>query len=124
MTAIQSKWDGKAKKPVSNMQALAEYVAWMKELPSRAMYVDFHVDKNFNTTNTANAFTRTIMFFGGPLAGYNNISIDNEPNQTESECIPAFRAHKCLFLQRHTSDIFYCQCKNVYLIICRFSFRT
>jgi len=60
MTAIQSKWDGKAKKPVSNMQALAEYVAWMKELPSRAMYVDFHVDKNFNTTNTANAFTRTL----------------------------------------------------------------
>ena len=105
MTAIQSKWDGKAKKPVSNMQALAEYVAWMKELPSRAMYVDFHLDKNFNTTNTANAYTRTIMFFGGPLAGYENITIDNEQNQTDSEYIPPFRAHKSLFLQRRTPDM-------------------
>ena len=85
MTAIQSKWNDKAEKPVKNMQALAEYVAWMKELPSRSMHVDFHLDKNFNTTNLANAYTRTILNFGGPLAGYKNISVQNEQKQRDSK---------------------------------------
>ena len=45
MTAIMAKWDGKGAEPVGNMDVLATYVAWMKELPSRR-YVG---RKNFHT---------------------------------------------------------------------------
>ena len=31
---------------------LAKYVAYIEELPSQAMFVDFHLDNKFNTSNT------------------------------------------------------------------------
>merc|ERR1719478_222842 len=72
--AVTSKFDGKGEKPVpeAKMAALAEYVAYLKELPSQAMFVDFHLDKYFNTTNTKCKFTRGIIPLGGPLEGYKN----------------------------------------------------
>jgi len=39
----------------------------MKELPSQAMFVDFHLDNQFSTNNTKCQFTRSILPFGGPL---------------------------------------------------------
>lgn len=87
MTAIQKKWDGKGTDPVQNMAVLAEYVVWTKELPSRSMTVDFFLDKNFNTTNTENTFSRTMLGFGGPLRGFQNAAKNknNRQKQTNSE---------------------------------------
>jgi len=78
---ISRKFDAKGVEPVSNlkMPVLAEYVAYMKELPSQAMFVDFHLDNQFNVSNTACKFTRSIIPFGGPLKGY----ADTKTNSTQ-----------------------------------------
>ena len=82
MNAITSKWDGKGEAPVpeAKMGTLALFVAWMKEFPSKTILVDFHLDNNFNTTNTKCAHTRSIIPFGGPLEGYKNTE-DREDEQ-------------------------------------------
>ena len=67
IVAITMKFDGKAETPVPDMPALAEFIAYIKELPSQAMLVDFHLDNRFNSTNTKCKFTRSILPFGGPL---------------------------------------------------------
>ncbi len=67
IVAITLKLDGKGEAPVQDMQTLAKFVSYMKELPSQAMFVDFHVDKKFNTSNFKCQFTRSILPFGGPL---------------------------------------------------------
>ena len=67
IVAITMKFDALAEAPVQDMAALAEFVAYMKELPSQAMFVDFHLDNKFNSTNTKCKFTRSILPFGGPL---------------------------------------------------------
>jgi hypothetical protein len=67
IVAITMKFDGKAEAPVQDMPALAEFIAYIKELPSQAMLVDFHLDNKFNSTNTKCKFTRSILPFGGPL---------------------------------------------------------
>lgn len=48
------------------------------------MFVDFHLDKYFNTTNTKCKFTRGIIPFGGPLEGYKNTG-DERREQSNSE---------------------------------------
>ena len=67
IVAITLKLDGKGEAPVEEMPTLAKFVAYMKELPSQAMFVDFHVDNKFNTSNAKSQFTRSILPFGGPL---------------------------------------------------------
>jgi hypothetical protein len=67
IVAITLKLDGKGEAPVEDMPTLAKFVAYMKELPSQAMFVDFHVDNKFNTSNPKSQFTRSILPFGGPL---------------------------------------------------------
>ena len=49
IASISLKFDGKGKEPVkeADMPMLAKYVAYMKELPSQAMFVDFHLDNKF-----------------------------------------------------------------------------
>jgi len=39
MKAISNTFDGKSVAPVADMLVLAEYVAWMKELPSQVCRV-------------------------------------------------------------------------------------
>ena len=67
IVAITMKFDGKAETPVPDMPALAEFIAYIKELPSQAMLVDFHLDNKFNSNNTKCTFMRSILPFGGPL---------------------------------------------------------
>jgi hypothetical protein len=67
IVAITLKLDGKGQGPVQDMATLSKFVAYMKELPSQSMFVDFHVDNQFNTSNTKSKFTRSILPFGGPL---------------------------------------------------------
>ena len=67
IVAITKKFDGKREAPVPDMQALAEFIAYIKELPSQAMLVDFHLDNKFNSNNTKCTFMRSILPFGGPL---------------------------------------------------------
>lgn len=69
LAAIVAKWDGKGDEPVSDMATLAELVAWMRRLPSRAREVDFSVDKSFNVSNPACKYARSLIMFGGPLLG-------------------------------------------------------
>ena len=67
IVGITMKFDGKGKEPVQDMATLANFVALIKELPSQAMFVDFHLDNKFNTNNSKCKFTRSILPFGGPL---------------------------------------------------------
>ena len=67
IVGITMKLDGKGKEPVQDMATLADFVALMKELPSQAMFVDFHLDNKFNANNSKCKFTRSILPFGGPL---------------------------------------------------------
>lgn len=48
------------------------------------MHVDFHLDKDFNTSNTKCKHTRTVISFGGPLAGYKNTG-DERAEQSDSK---------------------------------------
>jgi len=67
IVAITMKFDGQAKAPVPDMPALAEFIAYIKDLPSQAKFVDFHLDNKFTSNNTKCKFTRSILPFGGPL---------------------------------------------------------
>ena len=67
ISTIVNRWDGGAKSPVSDMSTLARFVAWMKQLPTRARLVDYHLDKDFNTTNLISRWSRSQIAFGGPL---------------------------------------------------------
>lgn len=71
---IVSKFDGKGTEPVKQayMKTLAAFVAYMHMLPAQMRHFDFHVDKEFNTTNPKSAFSRSIISIGGPLRGYKN----------------------------------------------------
>jgi len=73
ISAIMSKFDGSGEAPVAEMVTLAQFLAAMKKFPSRAMMLDYHVDQNFNTTNAKSAWSRSIITFGGPIDGYNNV---------------------------------------------------
>ena len=83
ISVIIAAWDGKGKNPVEDMTLLATFTAWMKLLPSRSMSVDFLLDKNFALNNTVNMFSRSILSFGGPLAGYNNTEDDEDKQDSK-----------------------------------------
>jgi hypothetical protein len=80
LKAITDKWDGQAAQPLADdqMSILAELMAYIKFLPSQAMKGDFHLDAKFNTTNTKNKYTRSIVSFGGPL-GHMQASLPFKP---------------------------------------------
>ena len=85
IVAITLKFDGKGEAPVQDMATLAKYVAYMKELPSQAMFVDFHLDNKFNTSNTKCTFTRSILPFGGPLDRNDNDGVRLYLNTSHKE---------------------------------------
>lgn len=64
---IMSKWDGSGEAPASDMDTLAEFVAWMMKLQTRAPFVNFHLDKDFDTSNLVCKWSRASISFGGPL---------------------------------------------------------
>jgi hypothetical protein len=49
---------------VADMETLAKFVAAMKPLPSRGAMLDYHVDKNFNSTNPVSVWSRSIIYWG------------------------------------------------------------
>ena len=51
------------------------------------MYVDFYLDKDFNTSNTKCKYTRALVNFGGPLPGYKNTG-DSRAEQSDSKFAP------------------------------------
>jgi len=85
--SVTKLFDAKGEEPVAEakMPVLAEFVAYMKELPSQAMFVDFHLDNEFNTTNTKCKFTRSIVSFGGPLPGYRNTRVDEDEQEKKTK---------------------------------------
>jgi hypothetical protein len=85
IVGITMKFDGKGKEPVQDMATLAKFVALMKELPSQAMFVDFHLDNKFNTSNTKCKFTRSILPFGGPLDRNDNDGVRLYLNTSHKE---------------------------------------
>jgi hypothetical protein len=46
------------------MDTLAKFVAAMKTLPTRGAMLDYHVDKNFNSTNPVSVWSRSIVYWG------------------------------------------------------------
>jgi len=65
ISSIIAGWDGRGAEPVSDMAALAELVAWLRALPSRASLVDFSVAKGFNSTHLQCQYARSLIMFGG-----------------------------------------------------------
>ena len=46
------------------------------------MFVDYHLDKYFNTSNQKCQFSQGIIPFGGPLEGYKNTGDERMEQQT------------------------------------------
>ena len=55
----------------------------MKELPTRAYLVDFYFSQDFTVANPVSMYARSILFFGGPLEGYDNV--DDRPDDQSAE---------------------------------------
>jgi len=68
LTTIMSKWDGEGDL-VADPDEVTEFAAYMKLLKTRSFYVDFYFDKKFSITNQQSAYTRTMIYYGYPLAG-------------------------------------------------------
>ena len=89
--AIMLKFDGSADEPVADLTTMSELVAWLKELPTRGMFVDFVVDKNYNVSNPKSKWVRSLISFGGPLkdkdedgtALYTNVTRDSRGPQRD-----------------------------------------
>ena len=50
------------------MDTLAKFVAAMKTLPTRGAMLDYHVDKNFNSSNPVSLWSRSIIFWGKKIS--------------------------------------------------------
>eukprot|EP00961_Rhodomonas_salina_P208334 2811287-Rhodomonas_salina.1 len=78
--AITSKWTGSGEL-VQDPQEVALFCAYLKLLPTQAFAVDFYFDKNFNVENPVSMFSRTLLQFGGPVAGFNRTDEDKSDQE-------------------------------------------
>jgi hypothetical protein len=52
------------------------------------MFVDYHLDKYFNTSNQKCQFSQGIIPFGGPLEGYKNTGDERMEQQNSKSLRP------------------------------------
>ena len=50
------------------MDTLAKFVAAMQTLPTRGAMLDYHVDKNFNSTNPVSVWSRSVVMWGNKFS--------------------------------------------------------
>lgn len=67
------KWDGEGSLN-ENPYEVSLLLAHIKELNTKAPYVNFFVDSNFNIDNPVAMYSRSIIYWGAPLANANDSS--------------------------------------------------
>jgi len=57
---------------MQDVTATLKIAAYMKLVPSYAVYVDYYFDRHFSITSPKSKYSRCMIRFGQPLAGYRN----------------------------------------------------
>jgi len=68
LSTIMDTWDGEGDLN-SNPDEVTEFAAYMKPLKTRSFYVDYYFDNGFSISNQKSAYSRSMIYYGYPLAG-------------------------------------------------------
>eukprot|EP00586_Coscinodiscus_wailesii_P002494 CAMPEP_0172484404 /NCGR_PEP_ID=MMETSP1066-20121228/11874_1 /TAXON_ID=671091 /ORGANISM="Coscinodiscus wailesii, Strain CCMP2513" /LENGTH=1021 /DNA_ID=CAMNT_0013248915 /DNA_START=151 /DNA_END=3212 /DNA_ORIENTATION=- len=84
INSIVFKWDGEGDLN-DDIASVTIFAAHLNEIVTKKRYVDFFFDANFTVDNPVSLYSRSIVFWGAPLAGFEgNETVQREGSRRKS----------------------------------------
>jgi hypothetical protein len=84
MTTVMDAWDGKGTELVADIEQVTRFAATILQIKTKAYGVDFVFDKSFGIDNLRTRYSRSIVFWGGPMDGYTNMEDEVQDDEQDA----------------------------------------